>query len=61
MKKFLRAVANVLAVVGIFICLASLFGRFLGAPTFLGFNAINVYIVGIGFIVMGGIGRMDLK
>ena len=44
---------------GILICLAASAGRFYGAKEFLGFQAINIFIVGVGLLVVACWARLE--
>jgi len=44
---------NLVGVIGIVICLMSAVGRFYGDNSVLGFQAINMFIVGVGLMVFG--------
>ena len=46
----MKMMANVVGVMGILLCAASVAGRFYGEQTLHGFQAINVYTVGVGVI-----------
>ena len=52
MKATLNKLGTVSGIVGILICLVAVAGRFYGDPVFLGFQAINVFIVGIAFLAL---------
>jgi len=52
MKSTLNKLGTVSGIVGILICLVAVAGRFYGEKVFLGFQAINVFIVGIAFLVI---------
>jgi len=43
--------STLFALLGILICLAASAGRFYGAKEFMGFQAINIFIVGVGLLV----------
>ena len=53
--------ACVLGILGILVCLAAVAGRFYGAPSFLGFSAINVFIVGVGLISTACWAKLESK
>jgi hypothetical protein len=46
-------IGNLAGVVGVTICLVSIFSRFIGEMVLVQFQAINVFIVGVGFMVFG--------
>ncbi len=50
MRSLLKFSTHV-ALLGILICLAASAGRFYGAKEFMGFQAINIFIVGVGLLV----------
>jgi len=54
MLKFpFNYVGTFLGCLGIVICFLSLFSRWIGDATLFDIRAINVFVVGTGFIVMG--------
>jgi hypothetical protein len=48
-----------IGILGILICLAASAGRFYGAKQFLGFQAINIFIVGVGLLVTACWARLE--
>ncbi len=44
---------------GVVICLAAVAGRFYGSKEFLGFQAINVFIVGVGLLAFGAWAKLE--
>ena len=46
-------------VLGILICLAASAGRFYGAKEFMGFQAMNIFIVGVGLLVTACWARLE--
>jgi len=50
---------NVLGVAGIVICVASVAGRFIGANSIYSVQAINMYMVGTGLVVMGCFAKLS--
>ena len=61
MKATLSKLGTISGVVGILICLAAVAGRFYGEKMFLGFQAINVFIVGIAFLVIACWLKLEAK
>lgn len=61
MKAKLSLLGTVAGLLGILICLASVAGRFYEEPMFLGFRAINVFIVGMGFMVLACLAKLEAK
>jgi hypothetical protein len=55
----LGRLALMLGVLGIVLCLAAAAGRFVGTKEFLGFQAINIFIVGIGLQVTACWARLE--
>ncbi|HKI84424.1 MAG TPA: hypothetical protein VKA63_08810 [Candidatus Krumholzibacteria bacterium] len=51
MKKYLASLGTVVAYVGMIVCLAAVAGRFYGAKTVLGYQAVNFFMLGIGLMV----------
>jgi len=49
----MNKVGTVIGVFGIAVCVGSVIGRFIGEAAFLNFQAINMYNVGVGLIVLG--------
>jgi len=50
---------NIIGVLGIVVCLLGIVGRFYGESTFLGFQAINIFILGIGLMVLGCFAKLS--
>ncbi len=48
----LRRVATVLGAAGVLVCLSAAAGRFIGEREFIQFQAINIFNVGVGLMVM---------
>ena len=61
MKTTLGKLGTISGVLGILICLVAVLGRFYGQPTFLGFQAINVFIVGIAFLALASWIKQEAK
>jgi hypothetical protein len=61
MKAKLNLIGNVAALIGILVCLAAVIGRFVGAPQVGQFQAINVFIVGIGLMVLACLAKIEAK
>jgi len=55
----LSKIGTVMGVLGILVCLASVLGRFIGDAIFMDFQAINVFIVGVGLLVMGCFAKLS--
>lgn len=53
MKFFLNHLGTFLGCLGMVICLYSGFTRLFGDVSTLQFTAINIFIVGIGFVTLG--------
>jgi hypothetical protein len=51
MKKYLASLGTVVAYVGMIVCLAAVAGRFYGAKTVLGYQAVNLFVLGTGLMV----------
>lgn len=58
MKSIIRIGGNVAAVLGILICLVAAIARMSGYHFFLGYEAMSLFIAGIGLMVMGCLGRL---
>lgn len=61
MKTNLSRLGMVAGLLGVLICIAAVAGRFYEDPGFLGFRAINVFIVGIGFMVLGCLAKLEAR
>lgn len=61
MKTTLNKLGTISGVLGILICLAAVAGRFYGEKAFLGFQAINVFIVGIAFLALACWIKLEAK
>jgi hypothetical protein len=61
MKTMLNKLGSISGFVGILICLVAVAGRFYGQPTFLGFQATNVFIVGIAFLALASWIKQEAK
>jgi len=44
---------------GVVVCVAAVAGRFYGSKEFLGFQAINVFIVGVAFLAFGTWAKLE--
>ena len=55
----LSKIGTVIGVLGILVCIASVLGRFIGDAIVVEFQAINVFIVGVGLIVMGCFAKLS--
>jgi hypothetical protein len=60
-KTTLNKLGSFSGFVGILICLVAVAGRFYGEPAFLGFQAINVFIVGIAFLILACWVKLEAK
>ena len=61
MNTMLNKLGTISGVLGILICLAAVAGRFYGEKAFLGFQAINIFIVGIAFLVIACWVKLEVK
>lgn len=52
---------NVCGVVGMVICAVAGIGRFIGDSTFLGFQAINFFILGMALLLVGIFAKVSGK
>lgn len=59
MDRVLRIVGNVLAVLGVLICLLSGLARLAGGYHLLGFETMTLYIGGIGIMVMACLAKLQ--
>lgn len=59
MDRVLRIVGNVLAVLGVLICLLSGLARLAGGYYLLGFETMTLYIGGIGIMVMACLAKLQ--
>jgi len=50
-----------LAALGLLVYILAMAGRFYGEPTILGFQAINIFNVGTGFLVLGCFVKLSKK
>jgi len=55
----LSKIGTVIGVLGILVCFASILGRFIGDAIFMDFQAINVFIIGIGLMVLGCFAKLS--
>ena len=60
MSKLLETVGNVAAVLGILVCLVSGLSRLAGTWYMAGFQAMVLFNVGIGLMVMGCLAKLHL-
>lgn len=59
MDRVLRIVGNVLAVLGVLICLLSGLARLAGGYYLLGFETMTLYIGGVGIMVMACLAKLQ--
>jgi len=59
MNLNLNKIGTVIGVLGILVCLASVLGRFVGDAVFIDFQAINVFIIGVGLLVLGCFAKLS--
>ena len=59
--ELLGKVSSLSGVLGLVVCLVAVFGRFYGQKPFLGFQSINIFIVGIGLIVLASWLKLEAK
>lgn len=52
MKRILAKSSPVLGYAGILVCLLAVFGRFYGEPRLMGYQAIDIFVVGVGLVVI---------
>ena len=57
----LSKLASASGVLGVVVCLVSSAGRFVGEKEFAGFQAINIFIVGVGLMVMACWLKLEAK
>lgn len=53
MGKMMGVCGTAACFLGGLVCILAVAGRFIGTPSVLGFQAINVFIVGVGLMVLG--------
>ncbi len=57
----LASVATASGALGVVICLLASAGRFYGEKEFVGFQAINIFIVGVGLMVLACWLKLEAK
>ena len=55
----MHKIGNLLGVLGIAVCVLAAAGRFVNEPYIFNFQAINIYIVGIGLVVIGCFAKLS--
>ena len=55
----LNKIGTVIGVLGMLVCLASVLGRFIGDAILVEFQAINVFIIGVGLLVLGCFAKLS--
>jgi peptidoglycan/LPS O-acetylase OafA/YrhL len=63
MKAKLNQIENIVAVIGVLLCVAAIIYRLLLKHSGLGlpYNAANIFIVGIGFMVAACLAKIEAK
>jgi len=61
MQKFIQAVGNTAAILGITICLITGLLRLSGQPVVFGFEAITLFIGGIALMVMACLTKLQAQ
>ncbi len=61
MKDRLASVATYVAYLGMLICVAAFVGRFYGAKTVLGYQAANVFLLGVGLMVWSCWAKLEAR
>jgi len=61
MQKFIQAVGNTAAILGIAICLITGMLRLSGQPVVFGFEAITLFIGGIALMVMACLTKLQAQ
>lgn len=52
-------VGNVIGVLGLVVCLLAVVGRFVNEPSLFSFQAINVYMIGVGLVAAGCFAKLS--
>ena len=55
----MHKIGNLIGVIGMAVCLVGVAGRFWNQPTIFGFQAINIFIVGVGLVATGCFAKLS--
>ena len=58
-EKQMNKIGNLIGVAGIAVCIFGVAGRFINYSTIFGFQAINIFIVGVGLLVVGCFAKLS--
>ncbi|MHC4910836.1 MAG: hypothetical protein ACYTF9_14095 [Planctomycetota bacterium] len=61
MRARLDPIGSALGILGMVICLVAVAGRFFGDPLVRGFEAIDIFIVGVGLIATACFAKLEAR